>query len=134
VSRHRHRKPGERGRATRRRQGLELVDHCRDLCGGNRRSKCVEGARPLVSVTATIALTLALRIGANAAILGVINSLLLRPLPITDPYRLVTISSDAAIARGQAGVPWSRAMWEALQPHASEGMPKPVVWRIFKMS
>jgi predicted permease len=70
-------------------------------------------------LTATIALTLALGIGANAAIFGVINSLLLRPLPVADPSRLVTISSDSAIARGQAGVPWNFAMWEELQPHAS---------------
>ena len=69
--------------------------------------------------TVTIALTLALGIGANAAIFGIINSLLLRPLPVADLHRLVTISSDAAIARGQAGVPWSFAMWKELHPHAS---------------
>src|SRR4051794_21765945 len=70
--------------------------------------------------TTTIALTLALGIGANAAIFGVINSLVLRPLAVADPHRLVTISSDAAIVRGQAGVPWSFAMWKELQPHASQ--------------
>src|SRR6476469_6539437 len=67
---------------------------------------------------ATIALTLALGIGANVAIFAVINGLLLRPLPVTDPHRLATISSDAAIARGYPAGAWTFAMWEALQPHA----------------
>src|SRR5258706_5146258 len=68
-------------------------------------------ATPVVSIVA--ALSLALGIGANTAIFSLVNGLLLRTLPLEEPQRLVTISSDAAIRMGfKAGLGWSYAMWD----------------------
>jgi hypothetical protein len=47
-------------------------------------------------VTAVAILSLGLGIGANTAIFSLVNSLLLRTLPVADPQRLVSVSTGPA--------------------------------------
>jgi predicted permease len=76
----------------------------------------IRALRATPVVTAVVVLALALGIGANAAIFSVVNSLLLRTLPVPEPGRLATISSDYALAHGfKAGVGWNYEMWTRLQ-------------------
>ena len=72
------------------------------------------------ATAAVVVLTLALGVGANAAVFGVVDGLLLRPLPVADPHRLATVSSKTGIDRGYpAGFGWSLPMWERFQPHVA---------------
>lgn len=58
--------------------------------------------------TITSILTLALCIGANASIFAIVNSVLLKPLPVPEPERLVIMYNSytgAGVERGSTGVP-----------------------------
>jgi putative ABC transport system permease protein len=56
-------------------------------------------ASPVVTVVVT--LSLALGIGANTAIFSLVNSLLLRSLPVADPERLALVSTSSSSADRQ---------------------------------
>jgi putative ABC transport system permease protein len=71
------------------------------------------------AVTAAAILTLALGVGATTAMFSVANGLTFRPLPVRDPQRLVTITSDTALRNGfQAGGGWNYTMWTRLRERA----------------
>src|SRR5580693_7027891 len=72
-------------------------------------------ATPIVTFVAI--LSLALGIGANTAIFSLVDSLVLRALPVVEPQRLAVISDTRAVNGGfTAG--WPYAVWDQIQKRA----------------
>src|SRR5919112_4094767 len=63
-------------------------------------------------VTAVAVLSLALGIGANTAIFSILNTLLLRSLPVKDPQQLAIVSTD--VLRDA----WTNPIWEQIRGRA----------------
>ena len=71
----------------------------------------VRALRATPIVTAVAVLSLALAIGANTAIFSLVDSLLLRTLPVKDPVRLVLVT-EGVMTRARA---WSYPVWEQIR-------------------
>ena len=80
-----------------------------------RGALCELRAAPIV--TAVAVLSLALGIGANTAIFSLLNSLLLRPLPVVEPERLAVVSHARAMRQGVTGT-WNYGIWEQVHKRA----------------
>ena len=79
--------------------------------------------RATPTVTAATILCLALAIGANTAIFSIVNSLLLRSLPVREPSRLVYVTDDVPTDTGDTRIrAWSHPAWEQIRerPHLFE--------------
>ena len=89
------------------RRGIPLLDHlAQDLRYGVRQLR----RRPAFTATAVAAL--ALGIGATTAIFSVVNTVLLKPLPVADPDRLVILTTLES-SDGDAASPAKFAHWQA---------------------
>jgi putative ABC transport system permease protein len=72
--------------------------------------------------TAVAVLTLALGIGANSAIFGVVDAVLLRPLPFRDPSRLVVVKPTEPGRRDDIGVSYPTFLDWRIRNHVLNGL------------
>ena len=68
---------------------------------------------PIVSLVAV--LSLALAIGANTAIFSLVNSLLLRELPVKAPQQLAMMTDGTVMSNGTGRRSWTNPIWEQMR-------------------
>lgn len=72
--------------------------------------------RAMPTVTVVAVLSLGLAVGANTAIFSLVNGLLLRPLPVHEPSRLVHITDNVLTDSGETRVrAWSYPAWREIR-------------------
>jgi putative ABC transport system permease protein len=74
----------------------------------------VRALRAAPVVTGAAVLSLALGIGANTAIFSIVNSLVLRALPVVAPDQLALVTSVATVSRGQHRE-WNYPVWDEIR-------------------
>jgi putative ABC transport system permease protein len=77
----------------------------------------VRAMRATPLVTLVVILSLALGIGANTAMFSIVNSLLLRALPVERADRLVLLLSNPSVSPSS---PWSNPVWEQIRDHHAD--------------
>jgi len=93
---------------------LELSKRPRARIGGGYGHDLKVAVRQMLAtpvVTIVAVLSLALGIGANTAIFSLVNSLLLRALPVKEPDRLAMLGDTSVPASDQS---WTYAIWQQL--------------------
>jgi predicted permease len=77
----------------------------------------IRSLRATPIVTLVVILSLALGIGANTALFSIVDSLLLRALPVERPDRLVLLLSNPSVT---VSSPWSNPAWEQIRDHHAD--------------
>jgi putative ABC transport system permease protein len=74
----------------------------------------IRALRTTPVVSAVAILSLALGIGANTAIFSIVDSLLLRMLPVVEPHRLAGITTPRILSLGGTAGAWPYPVWQQI--------------------